>query len=96
MNFSWWDLLQNKWDGMEKVTILLIIDLMMCRRRVEEIYKEKKEQKKEIKIPSEMEVAPPPKLVTLFTLFALLTLLAPLTLLRQLRLLSLLPPLLVL
>ena len=68
MNFSWWDFLQNKWDWMKKVTILLIVNLMKCRRRVKEISKEKR-GKKDKRIPSEMEVAPPPKLHTLFTLF---------------------------
>ena len=57
---------------------MLIINLMKCRRRIKGIYKEKK-GRKGIKIPSEMKVAPPPKLLTLFTLFAvaLFTLLPP-------------------
>ena len=45
---------------------MLIINLMKCRRRIKGIYKEKK-GRKGIKIPSEMKVAPPPKLLTLFT-----------------------------
>ena len=47
-----------------------------------------------VKITSEAEVAPPPKLLTLFALFTLFTLLALLTVLTLLSLLSLLrlPP----